>query len=74
MAWTSIGRLELHQHVCDSEHFPMEGRNLNPEPEMCMTRICQIGARDRKSYEPRSRHRPGCEETDRPKQSKQGQL
>ena len=86
MAWTTIRRMELLDHedatqsltvsrqVCDVELFPMrKGRNLT-EPEMCMTKICQIGTKDFHSFDPESRHRPGTEGTHRPKQSKQGQL
>ena len=62
-------------HARDSEHFPVKkGRNLDPESEVFMARIFQICVSHFRSSGPGPRGRQISDETNRPEQSKQGQL
>ena len=61
--------------ACDSEHFPeKKGRNLNPESDVFMARIFQIWVSHFRSLGPGSRSRQISDGTNRPEQSKQGQV
>ena len=66
--------LELGQ-AGDSEHFPVKkGRSLNQVSEVFMARIFQIWVSQFRSFRPGSRSGQISDETNRPEQSKQGQL
>ena len=61
--------------ACDSEHCAeKKGRNLNPESDVFMARIFQIWVSHFRSLGPGSRSRQISDETNRPEQSKQGQV